>query len=115
MQDLGAEVLFHSADFDAARVHCETLTSREKLCYVHSANEPFLIAGVATIALEILGARPHCARPSLAFRARLPDQSNQALSAQATGHIRSEYLIITGLRLTLSKSLSFPITGEPMP
>jgi len=37
MQDLGAEVLFHGADFDAARVHCETLASREKLCYVHSA------------------------------------------------------------------------------
>lgn len=58
MQDLGAEVLFHGADFDAARVHCETLASREKLRYVHSANEPLLIAGVATIALEILEDAP---------------------------------------------------------
>jgi len=58
MQDLGAEVLFHGADFDAARVHCETLASREKLRYVHSANEPLLIAGVATIALEILEVAP---------------------------------------------------------
>ena len=58
MQDLGAEVLFHGADFDAARVHCETLARREKLRYVHSANEPLLIAGVATVALEILEDAP---------------------------------------------------------
>ena len=50
--------MFHGADFDAARVHCETLASREKLRYVHSANEPLLIAGVATIALEILEVAP---------------------------------------------------------
>ncbi|HLE61524.1 MAG TPA: pyridoxal-phosphate dependent enzyme, partial [Pyrinomonadaceae bacterium] len=31
MRDLGAEVLFHGADFDAAREHCEMLASREKL------------------------------------------------------------------------------------
>jgi len=58
MRDLGAEVLFHGADFDAAREHCETLAEREKLRYIHSANEPHLIAGVATIALEILEDAP---------------------------------------------------------
>ena len=54
MRDLGAEVVFHGADFDAAREHCEMLAKRENLRYIHSANEPLLIAGVATIALEIL-------------------------------------------------------------
>jgi threonine dehydratase len=58
MRDLGAEVLFHGADFDAAREHCEMLASREKLRYIHSANEPLLIAGVATITLEILEEAP---------------------------------------------------------
>ncbi|MGI8838982.1 MAG: threonine ammonia-lyase [Pyrinomonadaceae bacterium] len=58
MRDLGAEVLFHGADFDAAREHCEMLSRREKLRYIHSANEPSLIAGVATIALEILEDAP---------------------------------------------------------
>jgi len=58
MRDLGAEVLFHGADFDAAREHCEMLAEREKLRYIHSANEPHLIAGVATIALEILEDAP---------------------------------------------------------
>ncbi len=58
MRDFGAEVLFHGADFDAAREHCEILARREKLRYIHSANEPLLIAGVATIALDILEDAP---------------------------------------------------------
>ncbi len=58
MQDLGAEVIFSGADFDAARQHCATLANRENLRYIHSANEPLLIAGVATIALEILEDAP---------------------------------------------------------
>lgn len=58
MQDLGAEVVFHGADFDAAREHCAERANNENLRYIHSANEPLLIAGVATIALEILEAAP---------------------------------------------------------
>lgn len=54
MQNLGAEVLFHGADFDAAREHCEALARERGMRYVHSGNEPHLLAGVATIALEII-------------------------------------------------------------
>lgn len=58
MRDLGAEVVFHGADFDEAREHCAARAESESLRYVHSANEPHLIAGVATIALEILEEAP---------------------------------------------------------
>ncbi len=58
MQDLGAEVIFSGADFDTAREHCATLASREKLRYIHPANEPRIIAGVATVHLEILEDAP---------------------------------------------------------
>jgi len=58
IRDWGAEVVFHGADFDAAREHCAMLANREKMRYIHSANEPLLIAGVATIALEILEDAP---------------------------------------------------------
>ena len=58
MRDFGAEVIFSGADFDAAREHCATLVSREKLRFIHPANEPLLLAGVATIALEILEDAP---------------------------------------------------------
>lgn len=53
MRELGAEIVEHGKDFDEARGMCETLHRREGLRYVHSANEPELIAGVGTLALEI--------------------------------------------------------------
>src|SRR5215472_7308910 len=58
MRALGAEVVFHGRDFDEAREHCEQLAARHGYRYVHSGNEPALIAGVATYTLEILQARP---------------------------------------------------------
>jgi threonine dehydratase len=58
MQDLGAEVIFHGRDYDEAREYCERLAADEGYRYIHSGNEPLLIAGVATLTLEILEARP---------------------------------------------------------
>ena len=58
MRALGAEVVFHGADFDEAREHCEKLAREHGYRYVHSGNEPALIAGVATCTLEILEASP---------------------------------------------------------
>lgn len=54
MRGLGAEVVFSGKDFDEAREHCEHLAEDQKLRYVHSGNEPLLITGVATGALEIV-------------------------------------------------------------
>lgn len=54
MERLGATVLSHGDDFDAAREHAERLAATEGYRYVHSANEPELVAGVATAGLEIL-------------------------------------------------------------
>lgn len=53
IRDLGAEVRFHGRDFDEARQECERVANEEGFRYVHSANEPKLIAGVGTIGLEI--------------------------------------------------------------
>ena len=58
MQALGAQVVFHGADFDEAREHCEKLAAEHGYRYVHSGNEPLLIAGVATCTLEILEDQP---------------------------------------------------------
>ena len=54
MEALGAEVVFHGENFDEARAHCERLAAEEGYRYVHAVNEPLLIAGVATQALEII-------------------------------------------------------------
>jgi threonine dehydratase len=58
MRALGAELIEHGADFDAAREHCERLAAEHGYRYVHSGNEPLLIAGVGTETLEILEERP---------------------------------------------------------
>src|SRR5207302_2055356 len=58
MRALGAKLIEHGKDYDEAREHCETLRHAEGLRYVHSANEPDLIAGVGTYALEIFDELP---------------------------------------------------------
>jgi threonine dehydratase len=58
MRGMGAEVIFHGANFDEARLHCEELARNEGLRYIHSGDEPLLIAGVATQALEMLEDQP---------------------------------------------------------
>ena len=55
---LGAEVVLTGRDFDEARVAAEERAAREGMRYVHSANEPLLVAGVGTYALELLEAVP---------------------------------------------------------
>jgi threonine dehydratase len=58
MRALGADVVFHGRDFDEAREYCEKQAAEHRYRYIHSGNEPALIAGVATCALEIIEARP---------------------------------------------------------
>jgi threonine dehydratase len=53
MRAYGADVLEVGRDFDSAREHVERLHRERGLRYVHSANEPLLVAGVATYAWEI--------------------------------------------------------------
>jgi threonine dehydratase len=55
---LGAEVIQTGRDFDAARLAAEEHAVRHGLRYIHSANEPLLVAGVATATLELLEAAP---------------------------------------------------------
>lgn len=55
---LGAEVEFHGKDFDEARLWVEEEARKRGYRYVHSANEPYLIAGVGTIGLEIMEQLP---------------------------------------------------------
>ncbi|HEX6548494.1 MAG TPA: threonine/serine dehydratase [Candidatus Dormibacteraeota bacterium] len=58
MRDLGAEVILTGRDFDDAREHCEALAHEHGYRYIHSGNEPDLIAGVGTHTLELLEEQP---------------------------------------------------------
>ncbi len=58
MRGMGAEVIHHGPSFDSARAHSEELTRAHGHRYIHSGDEPLLIAGVATEALEMLEDEP---------------------------------------------------------
>jgi threonine dehydratase len=58
MRAFGAVVDEGGQDFDEARERCEQAAADTGARYVHSANEPLLIAGVATYALEIFEELP---------------------------------------------------------
>jgi len=54
MRAYGARLVEYGHDFDEAHEEVERLSQAENLRYVHSANEPHLINGVGSYALEIL-------------------------------------------------------------
>ena len=58
MRALGADVHLFGRDFDEAREEVERVAHSTGCRYVHSANEPLLIAGVGTMGLEIFAALP---------------------------------------------------------
>ncbi|MFB6082118.1 MAG: threonine/serine dehydratase [Halanaeroarchaeum sp.] len=58
MERLGATVRHHGDTFDAARERAEELAARDGYRYVHSANEPALVAGIGTAGLEVVEALP---------------------------------------------------------
>jgi threonine dehydratase len=58
MRAHGATIVEHGNDYDDAREECERRAAAGALRYVHSGNEPYLIAGVGTAALEVMTERP---------------------------------------------------------
>src|SRR5216683_43581 len=58
IRGLGAEIVTHGVDFDDARMHAARLAEERGYRYIHSGNEPDLIAGVGTYTLEILEKQP---------------------------------------------------------
>jgi threonine dehydratase len=58
MRGYGAELEEHGVDFDDAREHAEELAREHGYRYVHSGDEPHLIAGVGTHTLELLDEQP---------------------------------------------------------
>jgi threonine dehydratase len=57
-KSLGASVIFHGDGFEEAKRFAEELAREKGYTYVHSANEPRLIAGAATLMLEVAGQLP---------------------------------------------------------
>ncbi|WP_431274525.1 threonine ammonia-lyase [Variovorax ureilyticus] len=82
----GAQVVLHGDTLEGARAHALELAEREGLTFVHPYDDPLIIAGQGTIALEMLDAVPDLdtlvisvggggliAGMAVAARARKPD------------------------------------------
>jgi threonine dehydratase len=54
----GAEVVLHGDTLEEARLHAQELARREQLVFVHPYDDPAIIAGQGTVALEMLEAVP---------------------------------------------------------
>ncbi|PVU97688.1 hypothetical protein BB561_000388 [Smittium simulii] len=57
---LGAEVILSGDDFDAAKIECNRLSETENLVNISPFDDPYVIAGQGTIAVELL--RQHSAK-----------------------------------------------------
>ena len=53
VQRLGADVILHGQDFDAAKAECLRLGAKEELAFIPPYDNPYIIAGQGTIAMEI--------------------------------------------------------------
>lgn len=58
MQGMGAEVIHYGETYDESKKYCEELAHKHGYRYIHSGNEPLLIAGVGTATLEMLEDEP---------------------------------------------------------
>jgi len=55
---LGGEVILHGNNYDEAREHADGMVAREGLVYIPPYDHPMVIAGQATIAVELLQQHP---------------------------------------------------------
>jgi threonine dehydratase len=54
VRDLGGEVVLHGDDYDSAFEHAQSIVRERNLAFVHPFDDPDVIAGQGTIAVEIL-------------------------------------------------------------
>lgn len=104
IRSYGAGIAEYGRDFDEARLNAERISKEEGLRYIHSANEPHLVAGVGTIGLEIMDERPDldaviapigggsCASGcSIVFKALKPDTRVIGVQAEAAPSVYLSY------------------------
>lgn len=53
VQRLGAKVVLHGSDFDAAKAECLILAKIDQLTFIPPYDNPYIVAGQGTIAMEI--------------------------------------------------------------
>jgi len=58
VRDLGGEIVLHGDDYDAAFEHAQAVARERGMVFIHPFDDPDVIAGQGTIAMELLRQRP---------------------------------------------------------
>src|SRR5688572_14132038 len=58
VRDYGAQTVLHGEDYDAAFTEAQRLSQEKGLTFLHAFNDPAIIAGQGTIALELYEQNP---------------------------------------------------------
>jgi threonine dehydratase len=95
IRNYGAEIIAEGKDYDEARENAERLAKEHGYRYIHSGNEPLLISGVGTMALEMIedepeldvvftpvGAGTNCAGTAIVYKALNPETEIVAVQTQ---------------------------------
>mgnify|MGYP006275898985 CR=1 FL=1 len=58
VRDLGGEIVLHGNAYDDAYLHARELADHQRLTFVHPYDDPLVIAGQGTVAMEVLRQHP---------------------------------------------------------
>lgn len=58
VRSLGAEIVLHGNSYDDAFAHAQTIVEQQKRTFIHPYDDPEIIAGQGTIAMEIMRQHP---------------------------------------------------------
>lgn len=105
IQSHGATIIEQGADYDEARLNAESLAKQHGYRYIHSANEPHLISGVGTMAMEMIerqidldvviapvGAGTCACGCAIAYKAISPETRIIAVQTQALPAVRNSWI-----------------------
>lgn len=121
-RERGAQTLLFGSDYDAAEAHARHLERKRGLTFVSAYNDPYVVAGQGTIALEILADLPQVARVlvpvgggglvsgiGLVFKSVHPDIQVIGVQSVATPAI---YNALKGTALPQASTLAEGLAGD---
>lgn len=105
----GAEVVLHGEDLSQAAAHATRLARERGLCFVHPYDDPAVIAGQGTVALEMLEDHPDLAALLIPVGG-----GGLAAGCALAAHAQAPALDVYGVEAARFPSMRQALAGEPI-